>query len=138
MSREDAVDERALVLASVLGLARFDAALVASALRRGTLSKLAAHGLANLIEGKHPEGLKLVMQGQKKGWKPALEAAASYERVLAIGDFVSRKLADGDTKEGAVIDASEAFEVSEATIYRDLRLYEIALQVERESKGAAD
>jgi len=60
-----------------------------------TLSKLSAHGLANLLEGRHPAGLRLVMQGQGKGWKPLVEGAVAHTRIMKVGRFVDEQLAKG-------------------------------------------
>ncbi|WP_375178088.1 hypothetical protein [Sphingobium yanoikuyae] len=111
------------VFFSVSGVTRFDAKAVADALRHRHLTPMEAHGLANLLEGKHPHGLKLVMQGQGKGWKPIAEGAAAYRRLMLIGKFVEEKVLSGCTTEDAVFDAAIEFCCSEATIYRDLRLY---------------
>ena len=111
------------VFFSIYGVIRFDAAAVAGALRDGRLTPMQAHGLANLLEGKHPQGLTLKMQGQGKGWKPAAEQAARYNRLMSVGAFVTRRLKVGQTLEEAVMDASEEFGVSDATVYRDLNMY---------------
>ena len=111
-----------MVFFSVTGVARFDASAVAAALRAGTLTKLEAIGLTNLLEGKHPQGLQLKMAGQGKGWKPLAEKAAAYERIKAIGQFVNERLSSGNTVEAAVLDAAAEFGISEPTVYRDLRL----------------
>lgn len=122
--------EKVAVFASVYGFTRFDASKVAAALRAGKLTKMEAHGLANLLEGKHPDGLRLVMKGQGKGWKPVLDGARSYERCMAIGKFVTAARGRGLTYEASIFDASEHFGISEAIVARDLRLYPDALTIE--------
>lgn len=117
--------ERMAVFGSVYGLMRFDSARVAAAVRSGTLSPMEANGLANLLEGKHPRGLRLVLQGQGKGWKPLIESAQHYERVMAIGAFVLNARKNGLTAEQAVIDAAEQFNLSEPTVWRDLNIYKM-------------
>lgn len=118
-------DPELRVFYSVYGLVRFDAAAVADALRNGKMTPMQSYGLANLIEGKHPQGLSLKIQGQGKGWKPAAEVAARYKRSMRVGDYITHKLAAGDSVEQAVIDASMRFGVSEPTIYRDLAMYRL-------------
>lgn len=127
---DPALLEQMAVFGSILGLLPFDAAKVAEALRSGTLSKLETIGLANLIEGNRPDGLRLVMQGQGKGWRPLIEKTQHYYRVMAVGAFVRECRDRGLTAEEAVIDAGEHFALSEPTIWRDLRLYEIAQDLE--------
>ena len=117
-------DER--VVFSVIGLMRFDAQAVAQALRSRPLNPREAHGLADLLEGKHPNGLRLEMQGQGKGWKPIYEKATAYDRLIAVGKFVEARQADNNTLEEAVIDAAEEFQISESTVYRDLQLYRLS------------
>lgn len=110
---------------SVMGIMRFDAEAVADALRTRPLTQLEAEGLANLIDGSRPDGLRLKMQGQGKNWRPIAEGAAAYDRMMAIGSFVDAQLASGGTVEEAVIDAASSFRVSEPTIYRNLRTYRV-------------
>lgn len=108
---------------SVYGLIRFDPKAVALALRNGTLTSMEAHGLANLLEGTHPQGLTLKMMGQGRGWKPAAETAARYDRLMMIGTFLERSLLAGNKMENAVIDAASEFGISEPTVYRDFQMY---------------
>lgn len=114
-------DERARF--SLMGFMRFDPIAVGTALRGGTLSQLAIEQLARMIEGRHSLGLKLVMQGQGKSWKPIQEKAKAYDRMMAVGKFVDASLAAGCTNEESVIDAAATFGLSEPTVYRDLSIY---------------
>jgi hypothetical protein len=119
----DETSEDLRVRLSLMCVMKFDAQAVAHALRTRPLSPLEALSLANLIEGNHPRGFRLKMQGQGKGWKPMADKAAAFRRLMAIGSHVDAQLAEGNTVEDAVIDAASEFSVSEPTVYRDLRLY---------------
>lgn len=110
---------------SVIGFMKFDAEAVAHALRTRPLTAFEARSLANLIDGKNPRGLRLEMRGQGRGWRPIVEAAAAYERVMAVGHFVEAQLAKGGSVEEAVIDAAQRFGISEPTVYRDLSHYRL-------------
>ncbi len=112
-----------IVRFSLMGLMRFDAVAVADALRNGRISPLGLISLAKMIDGTHSMGLRLVLKGQGKGWRSMHDNAKHYERVMSIGEFVDRRLIDVATVEEAVMDAAEHFQLSEPTIYRDLRLY---------------
>lgn len=114
------LDDRQIVFASVCGMMRFDAQRVADAVRNGRLSKLELESLARLIEGSNSQGLKLVMQGQGRNWKPILEKAGEYQRVLEIGRYVNQQMSEGANQEDAVFDACECFSLSPSTIYRTL------------------
>ena len=116
-------DERARY--SIWGFMRFDAAAVANLLRSRPLSRAEAGLLGKMLEGQHPLGLRLEVRGQGKGWKPMFEKAWAYRRTVAIGSHIDAQLEKGCTVEEAVIDAAEAFNVSEPTVYRDLSLYRV-------------
>jgi hypothetical protein len=125
MTQDSDISDDDRVLFSVIGVIRFDAHAVANALRSRPLSRLEANGLANLLDGGNPNGLHLEMRGQGKGWKPIYETATAYNRLMAIGSFIDTQMSDNNTLEEAVLDAVEEFRVSEATVYRDLRLYRL-------------
>jgi len=122
----DQFEEDHPVIASVYGLGRWNAAAVADAVRRQALSKAEAAGLANLIEGRHPQGLRLEIVGQGKGWMPATDKAKRWDRLIRVGKFVEGLIADGATWEEAVFDAEDHFGLSAPTVARDLRLYRLS------------
>ncbi len=122
------LDERARY--SLFCVMRFDRDAVAAALRAGSLNRIAIESLAKLIEGSHPTGIRLAVKGQGKGWKPIYDRAKSYDRLMAIGRFIDARVSERCSLEDAVIDATEAFGLAEATIYRDLKLYRRATNVD--------
>lgn len=97
----------------------------AEAVRNRSLTPGEAHGLANLLEGTHPQGLRLKMTGQGKGWWPIVEGYKAFQRAKAIGAFVEERLKSREPWEGAVIDAAEQFGVYEATVSRDVRIFRL-------------
>jgi len=117
--------EQDVAFFSLEGVMRFDEKAVASCLRKGELSQRALEMLARLIEGSHQEGLSLQLKGQGKGWTPMFEKAQATDRHMEIGAFVDKRTAEGCTVEDAVFDASEEFDLSEATIRRDLQMYRL-------------
>lgn len=123
MSNAEINEEQRLLL-GLWGVIKFDAAALAHALRSRSLTPIEAEFLAKMLEGKHPLGLELKLKGQgnKVNWS---EAAAAYDRLMAIGRFVDAREAEGITTQAAVFDACEEFGISEATIYRDLALYRL-------------
>lgn len=113
-------EERCLF--SVMGVIRFDVEAVTKAIRSRPLSTLEAHGLANLIEGKHPQGISLKVCGQGRNWQPIREGSQRYNRALAIARKVRIVMDTGETWESAVQAAAEHFRTSEATIARNVAL----------------
>lgn len=112
--------ERSLL--SIMGVIRFDAKAVANALRSRPLTVLEAHGLANLIEGKHPQGISLKVLGQGRNWQPIREGSQRYNRAIAIAREVRKAMGAGETWESAIQAAAEHFRASEATIARNVAL----------------
>ncbi|MBP6363761.1 MAG: hypothetical protein KA329_09600 [Novosphingobium sp.] len=118
---------------SLLGAIRFDAPAVADAIRAGSLPPFAMECLAQLIEGSRPNGVRLAIKGQGKGWKPIYEKAKAFDRLIAIGGFIDEQIAKGCSVEGAVIEAAETFGLSEPTVYRDLSWYRRVPKEDRET-----
>lgn len=112
------------VFMSVYGIAKFDVQAVANAVRNRTLTSMEAWGLANLLEGKHPDGLFLKLHGQGNA-ETIQEGAIHYQRILSIGRQFYGKMAVGDTEEGAVNEIADELNLSEATVRRDLRIYRL-------------
>ena len=119
-------DERAFL--SLLGVIRFDRTAVANVLRKRPLSNLEGLALANLIEGKQPQGLRFEIHGQGKGWRPLAETASAYDRLVSIGERIDKGIVAGQKTEEVVNDLAEESGLSNPTLYRDLRLYRLLLE----------
>lgn len=103
---------------SILGAIRFDASAVAEALRSRPLTMLERHGLANLLEGKRPDGLKLMIAGQGKNWHPWFESSQRYDQAIAMAAMMDAEMANGASWEEATLATADRFSVSESTVSR--------------------
>lgn len=121
MIRVSDLSEEERAFYSIVGAIRFDSQAVAKRLRSGPLSLFESRILADLMDGNNPQGLRLELRGQGKGWIPMAESAAFWNRMMAIGQFVESELERGRDLDDAVHNATEKFGLSEATIFRDLR-----------------
>jgi hypothetical protein len=124
---KDSELERALLM--LWGASRWDGDLVAKVLRSGCFKKsqLFPEAMARLLDGTHPEGLRLLLRGQ--GNSPTVEEASiKYDRLRAVGAYVEDRLSAGENWEAAMLDAAEQFGISEATVARDHRLHRLVLE----------
>ncbi len=123
-------DERCIF--SILGAIRFDAEAVAKALRTRPLSYLEASGLANMLEGKRPDGLRLQLTAQGKGWKPIKDAHDEYRRCIAIGERFEEIRPTHDKWIEAVEQLSIEFGLGESTIAQQLALFSDVQESEKQ------
>lgn len=123
---EEDYPESGLAFAAVFGLCRWDeesATAVANCLRNGTLSQLSVYGLANLIDGSNPKGLRLKFQGQGNALRP-LEGYLQWERAVWVLQNFEDLRAKGKTWEESVGELADLAGVSESTISRLLQVGE--------------
>lgn len=105
---------------SILGVIRFDASAVAKALRSRPLTYLEIHGLANLLDGKRPDGISLAITGQGRNWRPIREGAQMHDRAIGFAKMMDELMASGESWEQATFATAEHFGVSESTVSRNV------------------
>ena len=121
MTEEEHLD----VFSAVNGLSRWDdetIALVARALREGSMTKLTMIGLANLIDGSNPFGMQLKMKGQGNALT-LRERAERVDRAYEVGGFIANLIQKGYKQEDALFDAEEEYGISPTTAWRYHQLY---------------
>ena len=109
----------------IWGLLRWDPDFVAAKIREGdVLTPLVAKALANLIDGSHPQGYRLSFVGLGRNELTMAEKAERVQRAEKILDLFEAERSSGSTWLAAVVAVSDALDISEATVARELKFFE--------------